>query len=83
MIHLTTGEYSFAALNCVYVTPAGNRVAVPDVTLVGDALGTLARLEAVGPDFEGDNVSCGKRGQLIGIGVYGPSMRFDSLVWNA
>lgn len=83
MINLATGEYSFAGLECHYLTPDGSRVEVRDVALVGDALGTLARLEAVGPDFAGDNVTCGKRRQLVGVGVFGPSMRYDALSWTA
>jgi predicted Zn-dependent protease len=83
MINLVTGEFSFAALNCAYITPGGERVPVRDVSLVGDALRTLARLEGVGSDFAGDNITCGKQGQLVGIGVYSPSMRYAALDWSA
>ncbi|KMS72065.1 hypothetical protein ACM01_24635 [Streptomyces viridochromogenes] len=83
MINLSTGEFSFAALNCSYVTPAGDRVPVRDVSLVGDALATLARLEGIGSDFGGDNVTCGKQGQSLGIGIYSPSMRYAALDWSA
>lgn len=83
MINLLTGEFSFAALNCSYFTPAGDRVPVRDVSLFGDALQTLRCLEAIGTDFGGDNVTCGKQGQMIGIGVFSPSMRYSALDWTA
>lgn len=83
MIDLRTGEFSFAALNCAYVTPDGHRVPVRDVSLVGDALETLARVEGIGSDFGGDSVTCGKQGQMLGIGLFSPSMRFSALDWSA
>lgn len=83
MINLVTGEFSFAGLNCSYLTPGGELLPVRDVSLVGDALEALARLEGVGSDFAGDNVTCGKQGQLVGIGVYSPSMRYAALDWSA
>ncbi|MGA5699818.1 TldD/PmbA family protein [Peterkaempfera bronchialis] len=83
MINLGTGEFSFAALNCHYLTPNGDRVPARDVSLVGNALDTLARLEGIGSDFGGDNATCGKQGQLIGIGLYSPSMRYAALDWSA
>lgn len=83
MIDLRTGEFHFAALNCAYVTPDGNRVPVRDVSLVGDALETLARVEGIGSDFGGDGVTCGKQGQMLGIGLFSPSMRFSALDWSA
>ena len=83
MIYLSTGEFSFAALDCHYLTPDGDRVPAMDVSLVGNALDTLSRLEAIGSDFGGDNVTCGKQGQMIGIGLYSPSIRFSTLDWSA
>ncbi|MFD8738144.1 TldD/PmbA family protein [Streptomyces sp. NPDC059618] len=83
MIHLSTGEFHFAALNCTYVTPGGYRVPVRDVSLFGDALETLARIEGIGSDFGGDSVTCGKQGQMLGIGLFSPSMRFSALDWSA
>jgi predicted Zn-dependent protease len=83
VIHLSSGEFSFAGLNCAYISPAGDRVPVRDVSLVGDALKTLARLEAIGSDFGGDSATCGKQGQLIGIGLYSSSMRYAALDWSA
>lgn len=83
MIYLGSGEFSFAALNCHYLTPDGNRVPARDVSLVGNALETLGRLESIGSDFGGDNVTCGKQGQMIGIGLFSPSMRFAALDWSA
>ncbi|MET8722363.1 TldD/PmbA family protein [Streptomyces misionensis] len=83
MIHLGSGEFHFAALNCTYVTPDGHRVPVRDVSLFGDALETLARIEGIGTDFGGDSVTCGKQGQMIGIGLFSPSMRFSALDWSA
>jgi PmbA/TldA metallopeptidase C-terminal domain len=83
MINLVTGEFSFAALNCAYITPAGERVPVRDVSLVGDALDALSRLEGIGSDLDGDNITCGKQGQMVGIGIYSPSMRYASLDWSA
>ncbi|MER6386541.1 TldD/PmbA family protein [Streptomyces sp. NPDC001250] len=83
MINLSTGEFSFAALNCTYVTPDGHRVPVRDVSLFGDALKTLAHVEGIGTDFGGDSVTCGKQGQMIGIGLFSPSMRFSALDWSA
>lgn len=83
MIYLDTGEFTFAALNCHYLTPAGDRIPARDVSLVGNALQTLARLEGIGSDFGGDNVTCGKQGQMIGIGLYSPSMRYAALDWSA
>ncbi|WP_050779524.1 TldD/PmbA family protein [Streptomyces sp. C] len=83
MINLATGEFSFAALNCTYLTPDGHRVPVRDVSLFGDALDTLRRAEAVGSDFGGDSITCGKQGQMIGIGLFSPSMRYSALDWSA
>ncbi|WP_433498657.1 TldD/PmbA family protein [Sphaerimonospora sp. CA-214678] len=83
MIYLGTGEFTFAGLNCHYLTPAGDRIPARDVSLVGNALRTLARLEGIGSDFGGDNATCGKQGQLIGIGLYSPSMRYAALDWSA
>jgi hypothetical protein len=82
-INLVTGEFSFAALDCSYFTSDGYRVPVRDVSLFGDALQTLRCLEAVGTDFGGDNVTCGKQGQMIGIGIFSPSMRYSALDWTA
>lgn len=83
MINLMTGEYSFSALDCTFITPDGHRVPVRDVSLFGDALDTLERIEGVGSDVGGDSVSCGKQGQMIGIGIYSPTMRFAALDWSA
>jgi predicted Zn-dependent protease len=83
MINLATGEFSFAALDCSYVTPAGNVLPVRDVSLVGDAVDVLSRLEGIGSDFGGDNVTCGKQGQNVGIGIYSPSMRYAAIHWSA
>ncbi|WP_194892144.1 TldD/PmbA family protein [Catenulispora pinisilvae] len=83
MIYLGTGEFSFAALDCHYVTPDGHRIPARDVSLVGNALEALTRLEGIGSDFGGDNVTCGKQGQLIGIGLYSPSIRYAALDWSA
>ncbi|MDX3075931.1 TldD/PmbA family protein [Streptomyces sp. MI02-7b] len=83
MINLVTGEYSFAALNCFFITPGGHRVPARDVSLYGDALDTLGRIEGIGRDFGGDNISCGKQGQMIGIGIHSPSMRYAELDWSA
>ncbi|WP_151770043.1 TldD/PmbA family protein [Streptomyces abyssomicinicus] len=83
MIDLRSGEFHFAALNCTYITPEGHRVPVRDVSLFGDALETLARLEGTGSDFGGDSVTCGKQGQMLGIGLFSPSMRFSALDWSA
>jgi hypothetical protein len=41
------------------------------------------RLEAVGNDLGGDNVTCGKQGQSVGIGLFSPTMRFADLTWRA
>ncbi|GAA5044956.1 hypothetical protein GCM10023336_07960 [Streptomyces similanensis] len=83
MINLRSGEFHFAALNCAYITPDGHRVPVRDVSLVGDALETLARVEGTGSDFGGDSVTCGKQGQMLGIGLFSPSMRYSALDWSA
>ncbi|MEV7726871.1 TldD/PmbA family protein [Streptomyces sp. NPDC087917] len=83
MINLATGEFSFAALNCTYLTPDGHRVPVRDVSLFGDALDVLRRVEGVGSDFGGDSITCGKQGQMIGIGLFSPSMRYSALDWSA
>ncbi|MFF9018215.1 TldD/PmbA family protein [Streptomyces sp. NPDC014870] len=83
MINLVTGEYSFAALECFFITPDGHRSPARDVSLFGDAVDTLARLEGIGRDFGGDNISCGKQGQMIGIGIHSPSMRYAELDWSA
>nr|WP_239091504.1 TldD/PmbA family protein [Streptomyces sp. SID14478] len=83
MINLATGEFSFAGLNCTYVTPGGERIPARDVSLVGDALDALSRIDAIGSDMGGDSSTCGKQGQLVGIGVFSPSMRFTGLKWTA
>ncbi|MGW7361936.1 TldD/PmbA family protein [Streptomyces sp. NPDC054841] len=83
MINLSSGEFSFAALNCAYITPDGHRVPVRDVSLFGDALDILARIEGIGSDFGGDSITCGKQGQMIGIGLFSPSMRYSALDWSA
>ncbi|MFF7988427.1 TldD/PmbA family protein [Kitasatospora xanthocidica] len=83
MINLATGEFSFAALNCVYITPDGHRVPARDVSLVGDALETLARMEGIGSDFGGDSITCGKQNQMVGIGLFSPSIRYSALDWSA
>ncbi|MFD8009191.1 TldD/PmbA family protein [Streptomyces sp. NPDC058955] len=83
MINLMTGEYSFSALDCTFLTPDGHRVPVRDVSLFGDALDALERVEGIGADVGGDSVSCGKQGQMIGIGIYSPTMRFAALDWSA
>ncbi|MCX4692828.1 TldD/PmbA family protein [Streptomyces sp. NBC_01408] len=83
MINLATGEFSFAALNCSYITPDGHRVPVRDVSIFGDALDVLGRIEAIGSDFGGDSITCGKQGQMIGIGLFSPSMRYSALDWSA
>jgi hypothetical protein len=82
-INLATGEFSFAALNCLFITPDGHRIPVRDVSLFGDALQTLQCIEAVGADFGADNATCGKQGQMIGVGIFSPSMRYSALDWTA
>lgn len=83
MIRIDTGEFSFAGLDSHLLTPGGGRVPARDVSLVGDALDTLARLEGIGSDHGGDNITCGKQGQMLGIGVYSPTMRYAALDWSA
>lgn len=77
-----SGRFSFVALDAEWVDASGHSHPLPDVTIWGDAADTLERLEAIGDDFGGDNATCGKRGQFVGIGLFGPSIRFSSLRWS-
>jgi predicted Zn-dependent protease len=79
----TTGRFRFAAMDGVLLTRSGEPAPVRDVILAGDALSALMRLEAVGNDLGGDNVTCGKQGQSVGIGLFSPTMRFADLTWRA
>jgi predicted Zn-dependent protease len=76
------GEFSFAASSATFVTPDGNTQPVYDVNLSGDALSALGQLSGIADDVDGDNVTCGKQGQAILIGLYSPTMRFDRLDWR-
>lgn len=77
------GWFRFAAVDGVLLTRGGEPVPVRDLLLAGDALPALARLEAVANDLGGDNVTCGKQGQSVGIGLFSPTMRFADLTWRA
>ncbi|RSM61971.1 hypothetical protein DMB66_23190 [Actinoplanes sp. ATCC 53533] len=81
MINLVTGVFTFAAIDCTFIGPDGSRSPVRDVSLTGDAVRILGRIEGIGTDFGGDNITCGKQGQLVGIGIYSPSIRFAALDW--
>ncbi|RGC68155.1 protease TldD [Micromonospora sp. MW-13] len=75
------GDFCFSAAEGYYLTPGGGRQPLRDVNLHGDARGTLRRLVGIADDVEGDNVTCGKQGQSVLIGLYSPTMRFDSTDW--
>ncbi|MER6769713.1 metallopeptidase TldD-related protein [Streptomyces bacillaris] len=82
-INLATGEFVFAALDSHVLTRDGTPEPVSDAVLVGNAAAVLRRLEAVGQHVGGDNATCGKQGQFLGIGLYSPLMRFADLEWTA
>jgi predicted Zn-dependent protease len=79
-ISLHRGEFSFSASESYYLTGAG-RWPLADVNLSGDARAALAQLEGIADDVAGDNVTCGKQGQSVPIGLYSPTMRFGQLTW--
>jgi predicted Zn-dependent protease len=79
-ISLSRGEFCFSAAESYYLTGAGSQP-LRDVNLSGDARAALARLAGIAGDLEGDNVTCGKQGQSVHIGLFSPTMRFDRLTW--
>lgn len=81
-INLERGEFSFAASESHYLTPAGDAIPLQDVILFGDAREALRQLAGIADDVEGDNVTCGKQGQSVRIGLHSPTMRFDQLTWR-
>jgi TldD protein len=82
-VDLRRGDFSFAVTEGYFLTPAGDRQPVPDVTLFGDARQALGKLVGVAADSAADNVTCAKQGQFIGIGLVSPTMRFDDLTWRS
>lgn len=77
------GEFSFLAPDSVYLTPGGDRIPVRDATLRGNAVDTIGRLSGIAADAGGDNVTCTKQGQPVGIGLFSPTMRFEDLAWSS
>jgi predicted Zn-dependent protease len=82
-INLATGEFVFAALDAYVLTADGTPEPARNVALVGNAVDLLQRLLAVGRQPGGDNVTCGKQGQFLPIGIYSPVMRFADMDWTA
>ncbi|MEW2175214.1 TldD/PmbA family protein [Streptomyces sp. NPDC005406] len=81
-INLDRGEFSFAASESHFLTPAGDRIPLQDVVLFGDARDALRQLAGIADDVEGDNATCGKQGQSVRIGLHSPTMRFEQLTWR-
>ncbi|WP_078567183.1 metallopeptidase TldD-related protein [Streptomyces sp. CNS654] len=82
-INMATGEFVFSALDSYFLTSDGVREAVRDASLVGNAIQVLQRLEAVGREATMENITCGKQGQYVGVGLSSPRMRFSKLDWTA
>ncbi|GAA1243103.1 hypothetical protein GCM10009665_37370 [Kitasatospora nipponensis] len=82
-VDLRGGEFTFVATEAYRVGPRGELDPVRDVHLAGSVTATLDRLVAVGDDPAWDNISCGKQGQWLGIGLHAPSLRFEDLRWES
>nr|WP_239086170.1 metallopeptidase TldD-related protein [Streptomyces parvus] len=82
-INMATGEFVFSALDSYFLTADGEREPVRDASLVGNAIQVLQKLEAVGREAATENITCGKQGQYIGVGLSSPRMRFAKLDWTA
>lgn len=79
-VHPVTGAFRLTAGEAYWVV-GGTVRAVRDATIFGQARQALRQVEAVAADYGVDNVLCAKAGQLIGIGLASPSVRFGELQW--
>jgi predicted Zn-dependent protease len=82
-VNINSGQFNFVATEADYTTPGGDLIPLAHLSIFGDALVTLRKLQGVANDAGQDNTTCSKQGQFIGVGSASPSMLFDALDWRS
>lgn len=82
-VNVVSGFFKFSALTADWITPDGLRVPVLDAHISGYALDVLRKFAAIGDSISGSGATCGKFGQFLGIGLYGPDILVESVDWKS
>jgi TldD protein len=76
----STGDFVFRVTNGFYIENGRLTDPIEETTIRGNGARVLLDIDAVGNDVELGAAKCGKFGQLVPVGVMGPSIRISSLV---
>ncbi len=74
-VDIFSGDFMFAAKEAWFVRNGSKEKLLRDVTISGNILETLAKVEAVGKDFGTSPGFCGKMGQSVPVSDGGPHTR--------
>ncbi|MET7685059.1 TldD/PmbA family protein [Streptomyces sp. NPDC005423] len=75
-----TGEFVFRVTNGHYIENGRLTDPIAETTIAGNGADVLTRIDAVGDDVQLGAAKCGKFGQLIPVGVSGPTLRVASML---
>lgn len=76
----STGDFVFRVMNGYLIVNGRITDPVSETTVCGNGAEVLATIDAVGTDFEVGTAKCGKFGQVVPVGVCGPTLRIRSLL---
>jgi TldD protein len=76
----STGDFVFRVMNGYLIENGRITEPISETTVRGNGAEVPRRIDAVGDDVELGVAKCGKFGQLIPVGVCGPTLRIGSLL---
>ncbi|WP_197085007.1 TldD/PmbA family protein [Saccharothrix sp. ST-888] len=75
-----TGEFVFRVTNGYYIENGRLTDPIAETTIAGNGAKVLTDIDAIGNDVQLGAAKCGKFGQLIPVGVSGPTLRVASML---
>lgn len=76
----STGDFVFRVTNGYWIENGRLTDPIAETTIAGNGARVLTDIDAVGDDVQHGAAKCGKFGQLIPVGVSGPTLRVASLL---
>jgi TldD protein len=79
-VDIASGQFNFSADSAYLIENGRITAPIQGATLIGRGHEALRHISMIGNDFQLDDASCGKFGQLIPVGVGQPTVRIDNMV---
>jgi len=79
-VDIASGQFNFSAASAYLIENGKITAPIQGATIIGRGHEALKHISMIGNDFQLDDASCGKFGQLIPVGVGQPTVRIDNMV---